>query len=299
MCFTCINGFFFYPPSPTLFLHVVYMNQIKHIRLDKIRSPEFASRLTKSPEEDDDLRDSIRELGILEPLLVKETSEGLEIIAGNRRFTQAGRAGLAAVPCIISNASGAEADKIKLHENLKRLPLSHVDQAYTFAHLVKEYKMTETHIATLIGKSIAYVSQHLSLLQCDDNLIQAVQDSRINFSIARELIQCKDPDERTRLHDIIERHGASTEIVHNWVHESNRETEHLNEPANAPLRDIQPDTPPIPMYPCAACEVAIVIPELKILRLCPECYNLIFTDIEREKQKARLNLASKTPIVPS
>ena len=174
------------------------MSKIKYVRLDKLNQPEFDGRLTHSPVEDDELRDSIRELGILEPLLVKDTENGYEIISGNRRFIQAGRAGLPAAPCIIFKTNGAEADKIQLHENIKRLPLSHVDQAYTFAHLIKKYTMTEQQVSTLVGKSIAYVSQHLSLLQCDDYLVQAVQDGRVNFSVARELMQCKDTDEHSK-----------------------------------------------------------------------------------------------------
>ncbi len=274
------------------------MSKYKYIRLDKINSPEFDGRLTENPKEDDELRDSIREMGILEPLLVKNTETGIEIIAGNRRFIQAGRAGLAAVPCLVSDTSGAETDKIQLHENIKRLPLSHVDQAYTFAHLQKKYEMTEQQIATLVGKSIAYVSQHLCLLQCDEILVQAVQDNRINFSVARELMQCKDADERNRLQNIVEVHGASTEIVHNWVQEANRETEHINDPDNAPIQRKLPDAPPIPMYPCNACEVPTEILELRVVRLCKECNHLIFSDIEHEKQKARIasqNKAHGTP----
>jgi len=116
------------------------MSTYKFIRLDKLIPPEFDTRLTNDQEADDDLRDSIRELGILEPLLVKETENGFEIIAGNRRYKQATRAGLAAAPCIVTDPNGAETDKIQLHENIKRLPLSHVDQAYTFAHLIKNIK---------------------------------------------------------------------------------------------------------------------------------------------------------------
>lgn len=264
------------------------MSDIKFLRIDQLTSPEFDARITPNPEKDDELRDSIRELGILEPLLVKDSSEGYEIIAGNRRLHEAERAGLKAVPCIIREDSGAIAEKVKIHENLHRLPLSHVDQAYTFAHLRKEYDMTEQQIATLIGRSVPYVSQHLSLLQCNDILIQAVSDGRINFSIARELMQCKDTDERIRLQDTIERHGASSYIVRDWVRESNRETDHIHEPSNAPLQNNQPDTPPNPMYPCSACEVPVEITEIKIRRFCPECDRLIFSDIEKEKQKARM-----------
>lgn len=268
------------------------MNQIKHIRLDKIKPPEFDSRLTPSPHEDDELRDSIKELGILEPLLVKEVTDGIEIIAGNRRFIQAGRAGLPSVPCIVEKVTGAQSDKIKLHENLKRLPLSHIDQAQTFAYLIKEYKMTETQISTLIGKSIGYVSQHLSLLQSDDKLLQAVHDGRINFSIARELNACKDPDERSRIQDLIEEHGASTPIVHDWVRDSNRETDKIESDPKHQER-IYPDiTPTIPHYSCAVCNTLTRYDEVKRIYMCPGCHNLFFLEIERDKQRQRIKITT-------
>lgn len=264
------------------------MQQIKHIRLDKLISPEFDARLHTDPKEDDELRDSIRELGILEPLIVKDTSQGYEIIAGHRRFREAGRAGLAAAPCVTITATGAEADKIKLHENIKRLPLSHVDQAYTFAHLIKEYKLTEQQVADLVGKSIAYVSQHLSLLQCDKILLASVNNGQINFSAARELLQCKDPDERHRLRTIIEENGATVPVIRQWVQESNKETDSMFSIPPKTTQTIVDTKPDIPMYPCTACSAPIEVQKLKIVRLCPDCHHLIFSSIEREKMKIRM-----------
>lgn len=271
------------------------MNQIKHIRLDKLKPPEFDTRLSTNPEADDDLRDSIKELGILEPLLVKEVPDGHEIIAGHRRFTQGGRAGLAAAPCIVIKTTGAESDKIALHENIKRSDLSHVDQAYSFAHLIKEYKMTEQQVATLIGKSIAYVSQHLSLLQSDDTLIQAVQDGRINFSVARELVKCKDPDERQRLTRIIEENGASSMVVQGWVQESNRETNLIDNQTKVQTHTQHPSETPIPMYPCSICKTPVPTIEIKTVRLCEGCHFIFFTEIEREKLKQRMNSTNPPP----
>jgi len=269
------------------------MNQIKHIRLDKIKPPEFDHRLTDSPFDDDDLMESIRELGILEPLLVREVPDGFQIVAGNRRFTQAGRAGLAAVPCTIVKTTGAEADKIMLHENIKRLPLSHVDQAYTFAHLLKKYDMTEGQVATLVGKSIAYVSQHLCLLQTDETLIQAVQDGRINFTVARELMQCKNSDERKRFQSYAEDQGATSNVVHNWIQESNRESDLVDQTVKEANPYPTTTTPQIPLYPCVACEVPTSIMDLKTVKLCPHCHQLIFSQIEHEKFVQRSNLANK------
>lgn len=272
------------------------MNQIKHIRLDRIKIPSFDNRLLKSPIDDDELMNSIRELGVLEPILVKEVTDGFEIIFGNRRYHEAGRAGLAAVPCIVTKVTGSMSEKIKLHENIKRLPLSHIDQAYTFAHLMKEYKMTELQVATMVGKSIAYVSQHLSLLQSDPTLIQAVHDGRINFSVARELVQCKDPDDRQRLSKIVEEHGATSSVVHDWVRESNRETDIMNgKPTEDPVFH-HPSETPISMYPCATCETPIPISEIHIIRLCENCNYMFFSTIEHNKFQKRKKQTSEPPI---
>ena len=277
--------------TPPIILQEINLSALKYIRLDKLIPPEFDARLSTDQISDDDLKDSIRELGVLLPLIVKNVENGIEIIAGNRRYKQAIRAGLAAVPCIVIETNGAETDKIQLHENIKRLPLSHVDQAYTFAHLIKKYKMTEGQVATLVGKSIGYVSQHLSLLQCDDILIQAVQERRINFSVARELMRCKDQDEAIRLQEQIERAGASTEIVKSWVDESNRETDNLPSPPPGSLVNSPPESPQIPMYPCGICHNPINVPEIKILRLCPDCHFSLLSEIS----KSRSGLAPETP----
>jgi len=271
------------------------MNQIKHVRLDKIKPPEFDHRLTDNPEADSSLCESIKELGVLEPILVKEVPDGFEIIAGHRRFVQAGRAGLAAIPIIICKTTGAASDKIALHENIHRLDLSHVDQAYTFQHLIKKYKITETQVATLVGKSLPYVSQHLCLLQCEDDLVQAVHDGRINFTVARELMHCKNSDERKRFQSHAENNGATSSVVSNWVKESNRESD-LVDGAVLEKNPIPTSSQPqIPLYPCNACEVPTSIMEMKTVKLCPECHHLIFSEIEHQKFIQRQNLANQQP----
>ena len=271
------------------------MNQIKYIRLDKLQPPFFDNRITTTPIDDDDLRDSIRELGILLPLIVKEVTDGHEIIAGNRRFHEAGRAGLAAAPCIVVKTTGAASEKIALHENIKRLELSHIDQAYTFAHLIKEYDMTEQQVATMVGKSIAYVSQHLSLLQSDDTLIQAVHDGRINFSTARELVHCKDPDERQRLSQIVEENGATSNVVRSWVHEANRETDNLEHDHKVQEQNYPSSEPYIPHYPCGICGILTKYDLIKSIRMCPGCHNMFFLEIEKGKLEQRMESTNQPP----
>ncbi len=270
------------------------MDQIKHIPLEKLLPPKFDNRLTSSPEEDAELMESIRELGILEPLIVKEVDNGYEIVIGNRRRTQAGRAGLRAAPCIVVKSTAAEAEMMKLHENIKRLPLSHIDQGYTFAHLMKEFNLTEKQCAVMAGMSIAYVSQHLSLIHCEPVLLDAVHDGRINFSVARELQRCKDADERVRLQKVVEDHGATNTVVRTWVDESNRETDRIDGEAPPPSPPGRPIENARPLYPCGACEVPTDLMKIKTVRLCPDCHYLIFTEIDKQKQIARLNQGRNT-----
>jgi len=275
------------------FVHGFSMNQIKHIPLEKILPPEFDHRLSTSPLDDDELAESIREMGIMQPVVVKDTTKGYEIVFGNRRYIAAGKVGLKAIPCVIVKTDAAAAEKMKLHENLNRLPLSHVDQGYTFAHLIKQFNMTEKQIGKLIGKSIGYISQHLSLLSCDDILIQAVHDGRINFSVARELVQCKDEDERSRLANLIEENGASVAVVHSWVNEANRETDILEQTPDTSPSSTTPETPVFPMYPCAICQTPVDVRNLNIIRMCFDCKHTIFSEIDHNRMKQRQEIAVK------
>ncbi|MBA7532821.1 Nucleoid occlusion protein [subsurface metagenome] len=263
------------------------MNQIKHIRLDKIKPPEFDARLTPSPQEDDELRDSIKELGVLLPLLVKDVGDGYEIIAGNRRYREASRAGLTAVPCEVLKVTGAQSDKIKLHENLKRLPLSHIDQSQTFAHLIKEYNLTEKQVAALSGMSTGYVSEHLALLHADDNLLQAVHDGRLNFTVARELNRCKDSEERSRLQRVTEENGATAFVVKGWVQDSNRETDRIKGESTTPPPYSGSTEPNIPHYPCSVCHKPTRYDFIKRNPMCPDCDNIFHLTIEQDRLRQR------------
>jgi len=251
------------------------MNQIKHIRLDKLQPPEFDTRLTTAPDQDAELQESIREWGIIEPLIVKDTENGFEIVAGNRRFNAAGIVGLAAVPCIVMKVSGAQAEAIKIHENMKRLEPSHIDQAVTFEYMSETFNMTEKAISALTGKSIAYISQHLTLLHSDPLLVQAVQNGRINFGVARELMLVKDDNELIRLAQIAAENGVTSKVARNWRDEANRETD-IMAGNDVPPVSVVSDAPFVePTFPCQCCDQTFRVAQMQILKVCPSCISLI------------------------
>ena len=267
------------------------MPEVKYIRLDMLAPPEFDVRL---PAEDPTFREfceSIREHGIILPLVVRKTTQGYEIIAGNRRYRAAKAVGLAAAPCIVRKSSDSEADFLKMHENMKRLDMSHVDQAQTFEHFRTAYAMTEQQIATMIGKSIAYVSQHLTLLHTDPVLVAAVQDGRLNFSVARELMQIPSEAERKRFMGYAISGGATGETAKTWVRQWKKDAAEMPESEETALEMTPDPERSAPMYRCAACEQPIEISKLHLIRLCHRCYLEIFSAAEAAKH----DTGSETP----
>ncbi len=265
------------------------MISFKRILLKNIIPPEHDARIHTDIDADQELAESVRTLGVLLPLIVRKKNNDFEIIAGNRRFRAADKVGLPSVPCIISQVGDEEADKIKLHENIKRLPLSHIEQATTFLYLRSKYGHTEAQISELVGKSVPYISQHLGLIDSDPELITAVHMGTLTFSVAREIMTLKNPDDRKQIRKWAEDGGASVDIVKNWVNEAKN---HPPPPAHGVDRtplDLPPQHRTLPVFECRACEQPTPINEMRVIRICPTCEHAIFSEIEAEKKKIAFN----------
>lgn len=260
------------------------MPALKFIRLDHLSPPQFDARLEEDPDDFQELVESIRQWGILEPLIVRQTAAGYEIIAGGRRFRAARAAGLAAAPCDVRKASDAESDAIKLHENLKRRDMTHVEQAHTFEHLRTAYDLTEDQIGAIVGRSKAYVSQHLTLLHTDPVLVQALQDGRLNFSVARELMQIDDEDERHRFMRYALDGGASAEVAHEWVRTWKKDAAELPDRQQVAVEMTPASVSHEPMYVCAGCERPTELSKLRLVRYCPDCYLILMAALAEERR---------------
>ncbi len=261
------------------------MDQYQHIQRDLLLPPEFDSRFSLDENEDRELAESIRELGILLPLIVRAHNDKYEIVAGNRRFLASGIVGVHSIPCLITTKSDSEIEKIKLHENIKRLPLSHLDQAISFLHLIEKFQLTETLVAKLIGKSVAYVSQHICLLNADEKLVEAVRDRKINFTVARELMQVKNPVDLQNFIKYAADDGASASVVKHWAEESNRAPVEIPDQAQEENVERPPQHSTQPGFKCPACDEWHEIQNLVIIRMCETCNYEIFRAIRAEKNK--------------
>ncbi|MBA7608979.1 Nucleoid occlusion protein [subsurface metagenome] len=267
------------------------MSKIKYVNLADLHLPDFQAHKNIHQDHIKELSDSIKTIGVIEPLIIRDTDQGLEIVAGSLRYRASILAGLKAVPCINMSLDPKSAEILKLHENVKRIPLDHVDQGHTFIMMMKTFEMTEKDISECVGKSIAYISQHVSLIRVDNELTQAVKNKLIPFSHSRELMRIDDPEERNRLLSFCINDGATLQVLQGWVQDSLRSL-----PSGAISGPEIPDSSPETNDPfvariCEACGKSVDISKIRQVFYCPVCHHSIKNAISEEKNR----LSSNTP----
>jgi ParB family transcriptional regulator, chromosome partitioning protein len=163
----------------------------------------------------EELAQSIRELGVLEPILVRKRSTGgFHIIAGERRWRAAQRAGLHDVPVFVKELSDAEAFEAALVENLQREDLNPIETARAFQRLIDEHGHTQETVAQRLGKDRSTVSNSLRLLKLPEGVLEMVEQSQLSEGHGRALLVAGDPHTMLKL--------ARSAIEKSW---SVRETE--------------------------------------------------------------------------
>jgi ParB family chromosome partitioning protein len=147
--------------------------RVERVALDRIRPCSFQPRKDFSPDALQELADSIREQGIVQPLIVRNRGGFYELIAGERRWRASQLAGLAEVPVIVREADDRAVLELALIENLQRENLNPIEEAHGYCQLTKQFQLTQEEVATKVGKSRAVVANALRLL----NLIPSIQDA--------------------------------------------------------------------------------------------------------------------------
>ncbi len=157
--------------------------------VDSIARNPRQPRQSFKEDELDDLAASIREHGIIQPLIVSPPAGGMyTLIAGERRWQAARRAGLHTVPVVIRVASDQQLLELALIENVQRADLNAIEEAEAFQHLAREFGMSHESIASRVGKSRVTVTNTIRLLEASSAVKQALVDGRISEGHARALL---------------------------------------------------------------------------------------------------------------
>ena len=143
-----------------------------------------------------ELANSIKEKGIIEPLIVRKTDGGYELIVGERRWRAAQRAGLKEVPVIVRDVTTAEATELALIENLQREDLNPLEEAEAYKRLMEEFHYTQEELAKRIGKDRATVANAVRLLKLPQEIKAHLADESISSGHARTLLGLNSPEEQ-------------------------------------------------------------------------------------------------------
>ena len=176
-------------------METVDENEIKEIPIEKLRVNPYQPRKTFNEESLNELAESIKEHGVIQPIIVKKSIKDYEIVAGERRYRASKIAGKTTIPCIIRDFSDEQMMEIAVLENLQREDLNSIEEALGFENLMKNLNLTQEQLAKKVGKSRSYITNILGLLTLPEEVKELVKEGKISTSHARTLSKLEDKDQ--------------------------------------------------------------------------------------------------------
>jgi ParB family chromosome partitioning protein len=194
---------------------------IVDIPLDEIRSNPYQPRKTFNEESLKELAESIKEYGIVEPIIVKKSIKGYELIAGERRTKASRLAGIETIPAIIKDFNDQEMMEIALIENIQREDLNPIDEAIAYENIIKISNMTQDEFAKKFGKSRSHVTNMLGLLKLPNATKRLVEENKISMGHARALSKISDEELINNLADKVIAESLSVRDLERIINEEN------------------------------------------------------------------------------
>ena len=165
----------------------------------------------------EELADSIRRHGILQPLSVRRVGTGYELIAGERRLRAAQLVGLSEIPCIVMQMDDKESGAVALVENLQRQDLDFVEEARGISRLMSQYSMSQEQVARILGKSQSGIANKLRLLRHSEPVLQALLDGQLTERHARVLLKLDSEGEKLKAISVILEQNMSVARTEQYI----------------------------------------------------------------------------------
>ena len=196
-------------------------SEILEIKLSDIRSNPYQPRKTFDEESLKEFSESIKEYGVIEPIIVKKTIKGYELVAGERRTRAARLAGLETIPAVVKDFNDQEMMEIALLENIQREDLYPIDEAMAYQKIIEIGHMTQEEFAKKFGKSRSYVTNMLGLLVLPEDLKDLVKQKKLTMGHARALSKISDNDAMRSLANKTVTEELSVRALENIISEEN------------------------------------------------------------------------------
>jgi ParB family chromosome partitioning protein len=174
--------------------------ELLEVDIDLIETNNFQPRTNFNEERLEELAQSIKSNGIIQPLLVRKIDNGrYQLVAGERRWRAAQRAGLRRVPCIIREIPEDRMLELALIENIQRQELNAIEEAHAYKRLIETLGLTQEMIAQRVGRDRTFITNHLRLLRLPEDIQQLVEEEKLSMGHARALLGVDDPSIQRKL----------------------------------------------------------------------------------------------------
>lgn len=245
------------------------------VALDLIDEPRAVARMEIEPEPVKELALSISELGLLQPIVIREVAGRYEIIAGHRRYLAHKLLGLKNIMAGIVKMSDKDAVIARATENLRRVDLTPMEEAAIYSDLVNVHKMTFEQIGKKMGKTAGTIKRRLDLVKMPPVLQNAVHQGLISMTVAEELWPIADPTSLEYYLTFAVENGCTKEVARQWCKDwkdSNRRSEESGELAGGH----QSPQEPRPYYvACDICNGPAEMSTMVRMSICTVCYKTI------------------------
>jgi ParB family chromosome partitioning protein len=190
---------------------------IRQIARDLIVPSPLQPRKVFRPEELQEMVDSIRERGVIQPLIVREVAGRFELIAGERRWRASGEAGVKTLPVIVRRATDREVLELALIENLQRADLSPIEEAEAYARLIGDFSLTQEDVAKQVGKGRAAVANAVRLLSLPPQVRAWVGNGDLSVGHAKVLLGLATAEEQTHAAEKVRKDGLTVRATERLV----------------------------------------------------------------------------------
>ncbi|MFJ7510908.1 ParB/RepB/Spo0J family partition protein [Peribacillus simplex] len=194
---------------------------VREIKLRELRPNPYQPRKSFRLEAIEELKQSIMEHGILQPIIARKSIKGYEIVAGERRYRAAKEAGLKTVPVVVRELSEQQMMELAILENLQREDLNPIEEAAAYQTLLEKLEFTQEQLANRLGKSRPHIANHVRLLSLPEGIRRHISDGEMSMGHGRALLGLKKKEMLKPVVDKILKEGMNVRQLEQYIHQLN------------------------------------------------------------------------------
>jgi len=258
--------------------------KIQRLPLSQVIPPDEPDRIEISPEEISELAESIKAMGLLQPILVVKREGVFEVVAGHRRYLAHLKAGLSEIDCIVRDMQPDEVALLRATENLSRQDLTPVEEARIYSRLHEKYGLPWESIGKKFGKSPGLIKRRSDILRMPEELQTALHKKQITVGVAEELWRITDITALTYYLSFAVENGVTVAVARQWAQDFEKQARGTSTDVEGGGGFRHPyEQQPI-YVSCDSCRGPVDLSKMSTIRVCPDCAALITALLEQYKK---------------